>query len=405
MLVTISLGLLLGVGFNLKWDGRVAKCRLLEPVNTAIWQPGHLLKPQVFVSRYPPPPFDTAIPMPGLMLAAIVPYWEGARTLSRYILVAGIGFFILASNGIERFRFSIPRIVAASLLIIEIVPPPAEGLPFPIPSHPAFEWLAQQSAFTESIVELHAPEPGTLTLPIEGKVLWATRYHGKATVAGTTSVVPAHTLFLFNWLLEHSHPFQHPDFVPLLRYYQADLILLHMNMENREQILKEARSNGEVKLVECFTPSPDPSPWPYPICILEILPSSNPHLNLLLRNGWSGEEPWGTWASEADSHAQWVATSRIDHVLFLETSSHCVPGRNQSLSLEVNGEELATHQWEDCEPWSGEVLVPAALVQIGWNDVSLHYTCTVKPADLADGENPDPRLLSIGFTRLEVEKR
>lgn len=405
VLTTICLGLLLGVGFNLKWDEEVARCQLLEPLNTAIWQIGHQLKPQVFGSPTPPPPFDTAIPMPGLILAAIVPFWEGARGLSRYIFIAGTGFFALAAYGIKRFRSPIVQIIIAALLIVEIVPPPAKGVPFPNISHPAFDWLAQQSLPHNGVIDLYSPRTDILTLSIRGETLWATRYHGKATVAGTSSVIPAHTLFLSGWFRKHPHPLQHPDFAPLLRYYRVDLILLHMTMKNEKQVLEEAQNNEEIELVRCFDPPPAPSPWPYPICVIEILPPANPRFNALLREGWSGEEPWGIWADGTTSRARWVATAQTDHSLLLEAFPHCVPNETQSLTIEVNGQQLLTHQWKDCEPWSQEVIIPPSLIQIGWNDIWFHYDYAIRPVDLAGGENPDPRQLSVGFTQLEIRQR
>jgi hypothetical protein len=405
ILITTLLGLLLALGFTLKWNGETVQCYVLRPLNSLIWQIGHRLKPGFFTSSDPTSPLNEAVPMPGLVLAATVPFWEAARVLSRYVLAAGVGFFILVSQGVERVRYPTARMMLAAALIVEIIPPPVESFPSPPTSHAAFGWLKEQSLPNESVVDLFAPQPHVLALRIQGETLWATRYHDRATVAGAGSIWPAHTWFLFNWFAGHPHPFQNPDFIPLLRYYQADFILLHMQGGNEWGVLEEAQSNTEVELIQCFDPPPGPSPWPYPICVVRILPPSNPHFNVLFREGWSGEEPWGIWADGVESRARWVATSQTDHRFSWEAFPHCVPGEKQSLSLKVNDVPLMTHQWEDCEPWQGEVVIPASLIQIGWNDMRFHYAYAARPVDITDGENPDPRDLSVGFARLEIEER
>jgi hypothetical protein len=405
VLAAVCLGLLLALGLTLKWDGETVHSHLLRPLNRVIWQLGHRFKPGFFPSSRPFPPFDTAVPLPGLVLAALVPFWEGARTPSRYVLIAGLGFFNLVGLGLECLRSSKARALLAVLLIIEIIPPPTDGVPFATPSHPAFEWLEQESLPEQGILDLYAPEPPALALAIRGETLWATRYHGRPTVSGVSSVWPAHTWFLLRWLESTPHPFQNSDLAPLLRYYQADFVLLHMHGESEWNILEGAQLNSDIRFVRCFDPPPEPSPWSYPICVLEVLPAANANFNVLFREGWSGEEPWGIWADAVESRVRWVATAQMDHRLAWEAFPHYAPGRDQSVSFEVNGAQLMTHEWKDCDPWSGEVIIPASLVEIGWNDVWLHYSHAVRPIDVTDGANPDLRRLSLGFTRLEVEER
>jgi hypothetical protein len=370
-----------------------------------IWQIGHFFKPEFFASDQPPYPFYEAVPMPGLVLATFLPFWEKARTLSRFIFIAGIGLFVLVGYEVGRIRRQGVRVLVATLLVIEIIPPPVSGVPFPIPSHPAFEWLKAQSLPQEGIVDLYAPQPHTLALAIRGETLWATRYHERPTVSGTSGVWPEHTVFLLSWLQGHPHPFRDPDFIPILREaYHVQFILLHMQGEYETESLEEARSSTDVELIGCFEPPLERSPWPYPICILKTLSPSGPHLNVLFRGGWSPEEPWGIWADGVESHAQWVATSAKDYRLSWEAFPQCAPGKDQGITLEVNGVQLVTHQWENCEPWSGEIIIPASLVQIGWNDMQFHYAYAARPVDVTAGANPDLRMLSVGFTKLEVQE-
>jgi hypothetical protein len=293
-------------------------------------------------------------------------------------------------------------VTLAILLIVEVVPYSRAGVPFPPAAHPAFEWLRQQpSAPQEGIVDLYPVTRYTLALPIRGETIFATLYHGKPTVSGASSVWPSHTIFLNNWLLGHPHPFQNVDFVPLLRYYRTRFIVLHMQGAFAEDVLEEARHNNEIGMAQCFSPPQAPSPWPYPICVLEVLPRPM-GLNVLFRKGWSGKEEWGIWAEGMESRAQWVATSRTDQRLSVEVFPLCVAKQAQHITFETNGALLTTHAWRSCEPWSGEVTIPASLIQVGWNELVVTSAYAARPVDVTGGENPDARALSVGFTRLEI---
>ncbi|MGD1994101.1 MAG: hypothetical protein PVI59_12990, partial [Anaerolineae bacterium] len=227
LLLTLGLGLILGLGLTLKWDGRVVRCELLRPVTAAVWWVGHHLKPGLFPAEAVPARLDAAIPLPGLLLAALMPFWEGARTVSRFTLVAAPAFFTLIARGIQRLRSPVVTWLVAALLVIEVVPPPSSSAQFPPPGHPAFDWNREETPAETGVVDLYAAFPDVLMLPIRGETLWATRLHRRATVAGTSGVWPGHTRSLFLWLLEHPRPLQGGDFASLLRAYDADYVLLH----------------------------------------------------------------------------------------------------------------------------------------------------------------------------------
>ena len=269
----VAAGLTLALGFTIRWNGNVVQCKLCQPVNQIIWQVGHFLKPEFFTTKAPPQPLDHAFPLPGLLLAAIVPLWEGARTLSRYIFVAATGFFLLVAQGIQRFKAPLLQVAIAALLLFEVLPFRSGSVPAsPLP-HPAFEWINQNTLPEDTLIDLTAISPDLLMLPIRGEILWATRYHERATVAGVGSYLPDCADSLFDWLLQHPHAFQNPEFIPMLQRYQVDYILLHMEREDEGAILDEARDNKMVEVVDCFEPPPPPSPWSYPICVMRILPS------------------------------------------------------------------------------------------------------------------------------------
>jgi hypothetical protein len=89
--------------------------------------------------------------------------------------------------------------------------------------------------------------------------------------------------------------------------------------------------------------------------------------------------------------------------LQVEVFPFCRPGQYQGVSFEVNGENLATHRWNDCEPWSSALTVPASLVRLGRNDLVVRSEYAVRPIDLDAQQSDDTRSLSVGFTRLKVE--
>jgi hypothetical protein len=75
-----------------------------------------------------------------------------------------------------------------------------------------------------------------------------------------------------------------------------------------------------------------------------------------------------------------------------------VPGKNQRITVEVNGTAVADHEWRDCEPWNASVDIPADMVRVGFNDLMFRYAY----AEQSQAGGGDPRKLSVGFSRLKV---
>jgi hypothetical protein len=403
VLFLAAAGLVLSLGLTLKWDNESLQWAAMRPFDAAFWRIGNWLKPEFFTPQAPPAPFAAAVPMPGMLLAAVVPFAERARVFARYALAASLGVFLLTAFALSLVRVAWARVALALLLIVEVLPAPLERMPFPPQPHPAFEWLALQSMPGESVVDLVAAHPYTPALFTEGQTVWATRQHGKATVSGTGSQWPPYTGFLNNWLVTHEHAFWDLDLVPILRFYRIRYILLHVQGEWEKGILAEAQENKEIKLVRCFEPGSDPGPWPYPICVLEVLPSSHPDLNLILDSGWSGRENWGVWAEGTTSQAFWVSTQPGDHVLHIQVFPLCREDQLQEVTFQVNGTKLAEHQWSDCEPWSQEITVPAGLIRLARNDLVIRSKYAARPGGGDAASGSDSRLLSVGFTVLKVE--
>ena len=389
-------GILLALGVTLKWSGQTVQWSALRPLDEILWRAGHALKPDVFTSAQVPAPFDEAVPLPGLLLSIFVPFWERARVLARYALLAGSGLFLLTGLGLMRVRWRYARLLLAALLVFEVLPPPSQSKPFPPQPHPAFAWLAQQTLPPgEGIVDLGSWQPGLLYLSIGGNTLWATTYHGRPTVAGASSVWPAHVVYLDQWLSTHPHAFLDPDFVPLMRYYRVHYVVFHVTGGYARDMLDEAARNPGLGDRRCFEPAAGDGPWSYPICIMTVPPEPAPALNLVFREGWSVGEDWGRWAGATTAHASWAAVEAAPARLRVDAFPVCVPGKPQRVTVEVNGTALASYQWRACETWTQEITIPASAIKVGWNEVVLRSSFTAKTAN-------DPRELAVGFSRLQI---
>jgi hypothetical protein len=403
VLVLGCVGLILALGLTLRWNDQMIQVSPLDPLNRIIWQVGHFIKPGFFfVGPEPPGDFKAAIPLPGLFMATVVPYFAEARVLARYTLLAGLAIFLLGGLGVTRIRLRWLQLALAALLVFEVLPPPTRSFAFPPLSHPVFDWLREQNLGGEGIMELSPDTEARLSMPGGGASLWATLYHQQATTSGPGGIWPAHISYLVKWLAEHPHPFQDSDFISLVRAYRIRYVALHMSDPSADDVLQEAQRNEELQFIDCFPPASGAQPYDHPICILDVLPSRNPNFNVLFREGWSGPEDWGRWIDGTEARALWVATARTAQRLTLEVFPHCVPGREQQIYLEMNGVSLAAHQWTGCDTWSGEIPIPPDLVRVGSNELKIQTAYGVSPSELSDGADPDPRALSVGFTRLQM---
>lgn len=394
LVILVIAGIILAMGLLLRWNGEVVPCPVFSPLNTWIWGMGHSLKPEVF-SGSPPEPFKKGIPLPGFLLTAFIPFWEGARTVSRYAVLGMLGMVILAGLALERFP-KVVRAVLIALWLVEILPAPTRSLPVPLQPHPAYAWLAKQNLkLGEGVADLVYP-----TLGIDGRILWATILHQKPTASGTGSFWPEHTYELWHYLLSDRIVLSQPQVGYVFQQYGVRYIFLHMGDKERE-MWAMIQDNPIFRPVGCFDPLPFPNPWPYPICVAEVKAEEGP-IQVLPGQGWSDQEDWGVWAEGTHSTAEWIAVKKRDYVLRLGAFPLCVPGQHQQISIQVNGKQVGSYQWEECELWEAEIPIPASVVKIGWNELSFQYAYAKTPAEVTQGQNLDPRHLSVGFIILEV---
>ncbi len=388
--------LVVAAGFILLWSGQPVSVAALQPLNEWLWRFGHAVRPQLFAAV---PPDGAIVPLPSLLLAMLVPFFERGRLLARYFLPAGLGLFLLATLAISVVRYRWLQVVLGLLLVFEIMPPRMDVVPFPPAGHPAFEWLQAQALGGQGIVETYAGNPATLVIAIQGETLLATRYHHQPTAAGSAGVVPAHTSFLANWLATHQHTFWQPDFAQIMRDFRIKYVLVQMRGEEEQQLWQEAQVATDVKALTCFPAPALPNPWPWPICMVEIPPAPSPAFDVLWGDGWSGREAWGVWAEGTESHAQWIATARTAQRLSIAAFPNCRPDRFQRIELVVNGTIVGTHRWQDCELWTAEIDMPVDLLRVGANDLVVRTDYASPPPG-----NSDPRLLSVGVTSLFIER-
>ena len=172
MLAITAVFLILCLGLTLHWNGEPVRMTGLRPLNLLLWRLGHTLKPGFFVEGQPPEWNMDTIPLPAMVLAVVVPFFERGRALARYALPAGLGVFLLAGLVLSRVRFRWLQVFLGVLLVFEIVPPRLETVPFPSPTHPAFEWLKQQPMDGQGILDAYSGNPSTLVMGIGGEACW-----------------------------------------------------------------------------------------------------------------------------------------------------------------------------------------------------------------------------------------
>ncbi|MCS7285766.1 MAG: hypothetical protein NZ653_01305 [Anaerolineae bacterium] len=390
-------GLILGLGPLLKWDGEVIQASFFRPLNTLIWRLGHVLKPGIFRSSQPDLPFDSGFPLPGFLLTALVPFWEVGRVASRYTFVGGLGVITLAGLALRSFPKGL-RYVIAILWLIETLPYPTSELPLHFNLHPAYVWITGQTLEPgEGIADLAFP---TLTLRPEN--LWATLLHQKPTASGLGSSLPEHFFALWAHLLQNEDALARPDIGLLLQQYRIRYLLVHFVHGGKEEAMWRLINTNPVFIpIGCFAPVEEISPWSYKICVAKVKDMEDP-MNLVRLDGWSGKEEWGIWAEGLLSKAQWLAPKREDYVLKLKAFPFCVPEKQQTMAIRINGQEIALHKWEDCKLWEGTILLPRSKIRRGWNELTFEYAYALKPSEIAEMKGGDERALSVGFLEARV---
>jgi hypothetical protein len=399
-LALLGVSVMLALGMALQWDGNTVQSDLFVPLNTALWQLGHLVKPSLFITAAPPVDFARIVPMPGYLLMATVPFWESARVAARFSIVGGLLLCMLAAIALQRMP-NLAKGALGVLLLVEMLPTPTQSYPLPTALHPAYDWLAQQHLPAgESIIEMDVT-------PIRknGAILLTALDDGVSTVSGAGSFLPVPTQALGAILGRSSHMLAVPDVAILLARFGVKYVVIHLKAGSENTFegdeWQAAQANPYMKAVQCFDPTPQNQVFSYPICIAEVNAPASPSYNVLREEGWSVFEPWGVWMLGHTARATWIAMHPAAQTLHLNAFPVCVPGQRQQATLYVNDTQVVTHEWTNCDAWDETLTIPAALVKSGANTLRIEASFALQAGG---GQVKDEtRPLSIGFSALRVQ--
>ena len=400
LIVLALLALLLSLGLFLKWDGEVVKFSIFQRIDLLLWRLGNLLKPDLFQSGTPPVSYNSGVPLPGFLFSVFIPFWESARTVSRYALVGYFSLVALAMYGIRYLPHKIIRYLFIMVWLLESLPPKVGQVPMPLVPHPAYQWLEDEPLPAgQGIVDIVFP-----TLYNSGETLYATSFHHTPTASGVGSFWPSYTLGLWKYLLR-DEAFRDKETVSLLDSYGIRYIFLHLRGSKERSMWEMMGQNSALEREGCFEPVDGQSPWPYPICVAQVQRTQEFPINVILHDGWSVQEPWGVWAEGVNSEAWWFAERGVEYHLILEAFPNCVSNVLQSMSIKVNDYELRDYQWNDCETIQEEIWIPQDAITVGLNNVKFSYGYAVVPTDPESGEPIDSRSLSVGFSSLKISSQ
>ena len=182
-------GAVLAFGAGLKWQGDLVLTDAFKPLNLVLWDVGRALKPTLFDSPLPPAGLDRIVPLPGYLALLAFPFWEGARMVTRFMFVGGLGLILLAAILIQR----LPRaagLALAVLLIIEALPARTQDLAIPVRVHPAYEWAAGQGNVGAWNIFDISDEPKVVTPIVGGNVAYTQYLSGLPLASGLSSYLP-----------------------------------------------------------------------------------------------------------------------------------------------------------------------------------------------------------------------
>lgn len=386
LLRAAAMGALLAAGIVLRADAPLSIPAIpgARGVYEAIWRIGHVRKPELF--REPALPEDWAHQAltPSLLLWAVVPFYEAAGTVWRFIALTALGMFTGGAEAWSRIASRGLRRGLAALWLLEALMRPIPTLPWPYAPHPAFEWLRQN------------PEPGAVIdafadytpgLHLSRVAVMATEYHRRPTMSGFP---PFHPRWIEALQRGRGLLFQHrPDW--LGRHGFRFLVVHHPPPDWRKW-------GWPFPLIRCFDPPPVPSPWDYPICIFRIPDRGEPEItNLLLLDGWSGPEAWGLWAEGTEARALYL-TERGGGPATLEVVAFplCQAGAVQRIEAFFDGRGLGEELFLDCGERRIRWEIPAETIRRGVHEVRFRFAYAAPPS------TGDTRALSVGFRRIWV---
>jgi hypothetical protein len=386
LLRAAALGALLATGIALRADAplSIPEIPAVRSVYEGIWRIGHVRKPELFREPSLPEEWARQALTPLLLLWAVVPFYEAAGTVWRFIALTALGLFI---GGAEAWSRIAPRGFRwgwAALWLGEALMRPIPTLPWPYAVHPAFEWL-RRNPEPGAVIDVFADHtPG---LHLSRVTVMATEYHRRPTLSGFP---PFHPRWIEALQRGRGLLFRHrPDW---LGRHGFRFLVVHRPPPDWR------KWGWPFSLEGCFEPPSVPSPWDYPICIFRIPDRGEPEItNLLLLGGWSGPEAWGIWAEGTEAEALYLAEAGGGPAtLELEAFPLCRAGEPQRLEVLFNGRRLGEESFPDCEERRIRWEIPARAIRQGVNEVRFRFAYAAPPPA------GDARWLAVGFRRIWI---
>ncbi|WP_322799317.1 hypothetical protein [Thermoflexus sp.] len=393
LLAIAAIGAALSAGVALKWRGPIVVgwSTTLEAVYQTMWRWAYTLNPSFMMeSPQVPPAFRDRLYSPLLLLGLLFPILPYAAAIGRFASLFVLGGIAAASEAITRLvRHRLTRAGVSLAWILEVFSVASPGWPWPLPSHPVYEWLRGRA---EQGMVLELDLIPNLSIRHSAFALLQTLDHRKPAVNGWGSFYPRWFIQLRAWV------FDSPSRVRHLEGLGVQFLILH-GVQSRPDLLTMF---SDLPL-HCFDSPRIPGLWDERICAIELsgLPTSS-FTNLFLISGWSGVEPWGVWAESTAAEAAWLVRKPAAFRLEVQAFPMCPADRPQRITIFVNGLRMAERVFPGCKESQWTLVIPADRVQRGWNMLDLRFAYARSPAEATGGANPDPRSLSVGFRRLWI---
>ncbi len=262
LLLLIAFSLTLGL--LLRWDGDFVEFPPLASLNGSIWRTSRMLKPDLFPTDEPEPPFTNGIPLPSYALLPFVPNWEGARATNRFGFIALLMLLSLGATALSHLPRA-PQYALIGLWTVGMWPAPIPALPLDLTTqHPAYMWLAEQEL-----------PPGTAIAELDAaggafdiSILYATLQHQLPTTAGSGAFWPYHAALLYKDL---KPPFTTAVTTTTLRQAGVRYVLMHNRDDPETAVWQQMIKASDIYTpIACFPPPVNGQIWPYDICIAEL---------------------------------------------------------------------------------------------------------------------------------------
>lgn len=262
-LAITAIGLFMGLGMMLTWNGDVPQFKSLVFLDNALWQVGRRIRPSAFNTVLAPGVFAQGVPLPGYLIHMLLPFTESARVWSRYINITLLGMAPLIGAVLARIP-RLPQVLLSLLIVYELFPLPGGNVPVPTSLSPAYDWLAQQPKGAVLDVRKNG------AILIGGEIIYAQNFHHQPIASGLGSYLPPDLVALQTYLMTHGGGMGDPELPK--RAYELGVRYIVLHLQNGDTFPEEFKANPNLKDIDCFSPASNSSPINYPVCVSVIQP-------------------------------------------------------------------------------------------------------------------------------------